>query len=119
MTMTERNVGAVTVLALSGKLTSDDAGVLKDKVSDLTQSGRANIVFDLASLSYMDSSGLGQMVSCHTTAVRKGAVKLANVGQRIQDLIVITRLNVVFDVYPSVDEAIASFVPAAEGVGQA
>lgn len=113
MTMTERHVGSITVLALSGKLTLDDAGVLKDKVSQLLRSGHPNIVIDLAALTHMDSSGLGQMVSCHTTAVGKGAVKLANLGKRIQDLLVITHLNLVFDVYPSETEAIASFVPAA------
>ena len=113
MTMTERQVGAVTVLALSGKLMLDDAGKLKDKVSRLLDAGHVNIVLDLANLTYMDSSGLGQMVSCHTTALQKGAVKLANLHTRVQDLLVITKLNVVFDVYPSVDEAIASFEPSA------
>jgi len=113
MTMTERQVGSVTVLALSGKLMLDQAGVLKGKVSGLLESGHPNIVLDLADLSYMDSSGLGQMVSCHTTAVGKGGVKLANVHTRVQDLLVITKLNVVFDVYTSVDEAVASFAPSA------
>jgi anti-sigma B factor antagonist len=113
MTMTERPVGSITVLELSGRLTSGDTGQLKDQVSHLLSSGHPNVVLDLANLTYMDSSGLGQMVSCHVTAQGKGAVKLANVGTRIQDLLVITKLNVVFDVYPSVNEAVASFVPTA------
>lgn len=113
MTMTERQVGSVTVLALSGKLMSDDAGTLKGKVSGLLEAGHTNIVLDLANLTYMDSSGLGQLVSCHTTALQKGAVKLANLHKRIQDLLVLTKLYMVFDVYPSESEAIASFVAPA------
>jgi len=113
MTMTERQIGSVTVLALSGKLTLDDTGLLKDKVKGLLESGHPNIVLDLADLSFMDSSGLGQMVSCHTTAAGKGAVKLANLGRRVHDLLVITKQIMVFDVYPSEKEAIASFVEAA------
>jgi anti-sigma B factor antagonist len=110
MTIAERQIGPVTVLDLSGKLTLDDAGQLKGKVTSLFGAGRKQIVLNLAGLSYMDSSGLGEMVSCHTTATReKGAIKLANVGKRASDLLVITKLNMVFDVHDSEKEAVASF----------
>ena len=110
MTMTERQVGAVTVLALSGKLTLDDAGQLKGKVTSMVAEGHKQIVLNLADVTFIDSSGLGEMVSCHTTASKaQGAVKLANLGKRTQDLLVITKLNMVFDVYPSESEAVASF----------
>ena len=108
--MTERQVGPVKVLALAGKLTLDDAGQLKGKVSNLVGAGEKQIVLNLADVTFIDSSGLGEMVSCHTTASReKGAVKLANLGKRSQDLLVITKLNMVFDVYTSESEAVASF----------
>ena len=109
MTMTERQVGTVKVLALAGKLTLDDAGQLKGKVTSLVGAGHKRIVLNLADVTFIDSSGLGEMVSCHTTASREqGAVKLANLGKRSQDLLVITKLNMVFDVYPSESEAVAS-----------
>jgi len=113
MTITERTAGAVSVLTLTGKLTSDDSGQLKGKVTSLMDAGRTKIVINLAAVSYIDSSGLGELVSCHTTAKQKGAVKLANLGKRIQDLLVMTKLMMVFDVYNSEDEAIKSFESAA------
>ena len=109
MTITEKQVGPITVLAVSGKLNSDVAGQLKSRVTGLLEAGRTQIVLNLAELSYMDSSGLGEMVSCHTTASRKGAVKLANLGKKTTDLLVMTKLIMVFDVYNSEQEAIASF----------
>jgi anti-sigma B factor antagonist len=110
MTMTERQVGPVKVLSLAGKLTLDDAGQLKGKVTELVGAGAKQIVLNLADVTFIDSSGLGEMVSCHTTASRaNGAVKLAHLGKRSQDLLVITKLNMVFDVYNSESEAVESF----------
>ena len=110
MTISERQVGTATVLAVSGKLTLDDAGQLKGKVSSLLAAGHKQIVLNLGGVSYIDSSGLGEMVSCHTTATREnGAIKLAQLGKRATDLIVITKLNMVFDVYDTEKEALASF----------
>jgi anti-sigma B factor antagonist len=110
MTITERQVGAVTVLALAGKLTLEHAGELKGKVSSLFSAGRKQVVLDLGGLTYIDSSGLGELVSCHTTATREqGAIRLANVGKRSSDLLVMTKLNMVFDVLDSEKEAVASF----------
>jgi anti-sigma B factor antagonist len=110
MTITERQAGPVTVLALSGKLTLDDAGQLKGKVTNLLSGGKKQIVLNLGDVSYIDSSGLGELVSCHTTATReKGAVKLASVGKKGIELLVITKLNMVFDVHDSESAAIASF----------
>jgi anti-sigma B factor antagonist len=110
MTITERQAGPVTVLALSGKLTLDDAGKLKGKVTDLLSGGKKQIVLNLGDVTYIDSSGLGELVSCHTTATReKGAVKLSNVGKKGIELLVITKLNMVFDVHDSESTAVASF----------
>ena len=110
MTFTERQVGPATVLALSGKLTLDDAGQLKEKVASLLAAGKKQIVLNLGDVTYVDSSGLGEMVSCHTAATRaSGSIKLANVGKRQIDLLVITKLNMVFDVHDSEKEAVASF----------
>lgn len=110
MTITERQAGPVTVLALSGKLTLDDAGQLKGKVTSLLADGKKKIVLNLGDVGYIDSSGLGELVSCHTTASRdNAAVKLANVGKKGIELLVITKLNMVFDVHDTESAAIASF----------
>ena len=113
MTITERQVGPVAILGLSGKLTSDDSGVLEEKVSSLVNAGHTQIVLNLSRLTHMDSSGLGQMICCHTIASRKGQIKLADVGSRVQDSLVMTKLIMVFDVYDSESEALASFERAA------
>lgn len=110
MTITERQTGPVMVLALAGKITSDDSGQLKEKVTSILQGGQKQIVLDLSGVTYIDSSGLGEMVSCHTTASREsGAIKLANLGKRSKDLLVMTKLIMVFSVYDTESEAIASF----------
>ena len=71
MELSQRDLGDVTVLDVSGRLTlSDGSGQLKDKVTSLVAAGRTNIVLNLANLSYMDSAGLGEMVACYTTATK-------------------------------------------------
>lgn len=110
MTITERHAGTVTVLAPVGRLTMEDAGQLKGKVSSLFSAGRKHIVLNLGDVTYIDSTGLGEIVSCHTTASREnGAIRLASLGKRTSDLLVITKLNMVFDVHDSESAAVASF----------
>jgi anti-sigma B factor antagonist len=110
MTITERQVGPVTVLDLGGKLTSDSTGRLKDKVASLLFQEHKQILMNLADLSYIDSAGLGEMVASHSTASRQGGqIKLANVGKRIEDLLVLTRLLTVFDVHETEEDALQSF----------
>ena len=111
MQLSERRIGEVTVLDLAGKLTvNDDLRLLKERVASLIIKGRRNIVFNLGELSYVDSSGLGELVACHTTAWRGGAtVKLANAGRRLQDLLVLTKLLTIFDAYESEEDALQSF----------
>ena len=100
MTITERQVGSITVLTLSGKITLEDAGQLKEKVTNALEQGHKRIVLELSGVNYIDSSGLGEIVSCHTTATRQGgAIKLTNLGKRSKDLLVMTKLIMVFDVY--------------------
>ena len=110
MQISERQVGDVTVLDLSGKLTlTDSAGRLKDKVNSLIFQGNKKVILNLGELSYMDSSGLGEIVACHTTVSRGGGqIKLANIGGRIKDLLVMTKLLTVFDCYDTEQEALAS-----------
>ena len=111
MQMSERKVGGITILDIGGKMVaSDTGGQLKDKVTSLVAAGQKQIILNLGNLTYVDSSGLGEMVACHGTAMKGGgAVKLANTGKRLQDLLVMTKLLTVFDSHDSEEEAIKSF----------
>jgi len=111
MEIVQRQVGDVTVLDLSGKITSTDSdGRLKEKVTGLVAEGHKKLVLNLSSVTYVDSSGLGETVACYTTAKGKGGeVKLAGAGDRIQNLLVMTKLITVFDHHDKLDEAVAAF----------
>jgi anti-sigma B factor antagonist len=113
MTVTERKVGDVMIVDISGKMVStDNPGRLKDKITSLLFQGEKQIVINLADVGYVDSSGLGEMVACYGSATREGAkLKLANAGNRITDLLVMTRLVTIFDAHDSEDAAIKSFAP--------
>ena len=111
MEISERKVGGVTVVDISGKMVaSENPGRLKDKITSLIFQGEKRIILNLGNVSYVDSSGLGEMVACHGSAVRGGGeVKLANTGKKIKDLLVMTKLLTVFDAHDSEDAAIKSF----------
>ena len=111
MQIAERESGAVTVLDLSGKITlGEDGNLLKDKLQSLLHQNKKNILFNLANVSYVDSAGLGAIVSAYTTVTREGGtLKLANVTKKLQDLLSITKLLTVFETFDSEDEAIRSY----------
>ena len=110
MEITERAMGPVTVIDLKGKLVANGAQRLKDKVNSLVFQGRTQIVLNLGEVSQIDSTGLGEIVACLTTATRAGGnIKLANVAKRNQDLLSITRLATVFETFDSEAEAVRSF----------
>jgi anti-sigma B factor antagonist len=111
MQIAERESGAVTVLDLSGKITlGEDGNLLKDKLQSLLHQNKKNILFNLAQVSYVDSAGLGAIVSAYTTVTREGgSLKLANVTKKLQDLLSITKLLTVFETFDSEDEAIRSY----------
>jgi anti-sigma B factor antagonist len=111
LVLTERQIGAVTVLDLVGKLTiDDDAQRLKDKINSLIQQGRTQIVLNLTDVPYIDSGGLGQLVASYgSVAKTSGGLKLLGVSKRNHDLLSITRLVTLFDAYDSEKEAVESF----------
>jgi anti-sigma B factor antagonist len=111
MEISERKVGDVTVLDITGKLVaSETPGRLKDRVTSLVFQGNKRIVLNLANVSYVDSSGLGELVACHGSAVRGGGeVKLANAAKKINDLLIMTKLLTVFDAHDSETAAVKAF----------
>jgi anti-sigma B factor antagonist len=111
MQIAERQSGSVAVLDLSGKITlGDDGTLLKDKLHSLLHQGKKNILLNLGQVQYVDSAGLGALVSAYTTVTREGgSLKLVNVTKKLQDLLSITKLLTVFDTYDSEDEAVRSY----------
>ena len=111
MQIDERNVGSVTVLDVTGQITSSEGGtLLKDKIHSLVDQDCKHIVLDLGGVSYVDSAGLGEIVGSLTTVTRGGGtLKLLNLNKRIQDLMVMTKLTTVFDTFDTEADAVRSF----------
>jgi anti-sigma B factor antagonist len=112
MHISERTVGDVVIVDVSGKVTLGDGGdvVLKDKMQSLVQQGRKKVLLNLAEVSYVDSAGLGEIVQSYATVMKNGgALKLLNVTKRIKDLLSITKLLTVFECHDSEAEAVSSF----------
>jgi anti-sigma B factor antagonist len=111
LTIVEKEVGGVTVLQLSGRVTlGEESNQLRTKLKEMLTTGKTRLVLDLAEVSYIDSAGLGTLVSGFTSAQNQGAsLKLANLTKRFHEQLSITKLVTVFDVYPTVEDAIKSF----------
>jgi anti-sigma B factor antagonist len=113
MEISERHVGDVAIIDLSGRLVlADGDDLLRDKVNSLVQQDAKQILVNLSEVSYMDSAGIGELVRCYTTVTRRGgALKLFGLTKRVSDLLTITKLVTIFDTYESEREAVASFRP--------
>ena len=107
----ERQAGDVTVLDMDGKITIGEGSVtLRTSVRRLLEEGKKRILLNLAGVSYIDSSGIGELVSSYTAANKEGGqLKLLNLTQKIKDLLTITKLYTVFDVYDNEAEALNSY----------
>jgi anti-sigma B factor antagonist len=111
MKFTTREVNGVTVLDLSGKITLGEGSVtIRDAVRDVLATGKNQILLNLADVNYIDSSGIGELVSA-LTAVKNagGSLKLLQLTKKVHDLLQITKLYTVFDIYDDEAEAIASY----------
>ncbi len=111
MKFTIRHVEGITVLDLSGKITLGEGSVtIRDAVRDVLSTGSTKILLNLGDVNYIDSSGIGELVSA-LTAVKNagGQLKLLNLTKKVQDLLQITKLYTVFDIFDSEPEALASY----------
>jgi anti-sigma B factor antagonist len=111
LNINERQAGDVTVLDMSGKITIGEGSVaLRTAIRRMLEEGKKRILLNLAGVSYIDSSGIGELVSSYT-AINKdgGQLKLLNLTQKLRDLLTITKLLTVFDVYESEADALNSF----------
>lgn len=111
LTISERQAGDVTILDLEGKITIGEGSVaLRNAIRRLLGEGKNKILLNLAGVGYIDSSGIGELVSSFTAVNKEGGtLKLLNLTQKIQDLLAITKLLTVFDVYNDEATALASF----------
>ena len=109
--LTTRQVGDVTVVDAVGRITlGDGASTFRDTVRDLAASGKKKLLLNLAEVSYIDSSGIGELVSGFTTVANQGGtLKLLSLTKRVKDLLQITKLYTVFDVHEDEAGAIRSF----------
>jgi anti-sigma B factor antagonist len=111
MKIETRVIGDVRILDCSGKITlGEGTMVVRSRVRDLVQSGVKNIILNLADVNYIDSSGIGELVSTYTTVTTNGGrLKLLNLTKRFNELLAITKLLTVFEVFDSEQAALASF----------
>ena len=111
MKVSTRQVDGVTVMDLSGRITLGEGSVvLRDAVRDLLSKGNKKILANLADVNYIDSSGIGELVSAFTTVKNQGGeLKLLNLTKKVHDLLQITTLYTVFDVRDNEAAAITSF----------
>lgn len=109
--LTTRQVGEVTVVDAVGRITlGEGASTFRDTLRDLAGSGKKKLLLNLAEVSYIDSSGIGEMVSGFTTVTNVGGqVKLLNLTKRVKDLLQITKLYTVFEVFDDEAAAVRSF----------
>ena len=108
---TIREVGDVTVIDMDGRITlGEGSALLRDLIRQNLAKGRRKVVLNLAAIDYIDSSGLGELVSGYRLMKSEGGeVKLLNLNEKVTDLLQITRLYTVFDTHTQEAQAIASF----------
>jgi anti-sigma B factor antagonist len=102
----------VVILTLKGRLTLGESNLVRERVAQLAAAGKHNIVVDLAAVDYIDSTGLGILVICFTSLKKVGgALKLVNPNKRNVELLLLTKLHTVFEVFLEVQDAVNSFFP--------
>ena len=110
--LTTRQIGDVSVVDVAGRITlGEGSSALRDSLREMVGKGQKKILLNLGEVSYIDSSGIGELVSAFTTVTNGGGqLKLLNLTKRVKDLLQITKLYTVFDVHDSEVTAIRAFV---------
>ena len=109
--LTTRQVGDVTVVDVAGRITlGEGSATLRDAMRDMVSKNQKKILLNLGEVSYIDSSGIGELVSGFTTVTNSGGnLKQLNLNKRVKDLLQITKLYTVFDVHDDEAAAVRSF----------
>jgi anti-sigma B factor antagonist len=111
MKINVRNVGNVSIVDLSGKITIGEGDIqLRDKIHELLEGGKKNLLLNMEKVSYMDSAGIGELVACYKRAREKaGTVKLLKASGKVADLLQLTKLQEVFETYEDEKEALGTW----------
>jgi anti-sigma B factor antagonist len=109
--MVEKLVNGVMVLDLRGRITlGEETEALRGRVKQLVEAGYTRVILNLEEINYIDSVGLSTLVASYTSACKQGGnVKLLHLTRRVHDLLQITRLSTVFEIYDNLEEAQRSF----------
>ena len=109
--MTDREVDGVSVVALDGRIVlGEESNALREKVKSLIAAGKKKIILNMDNITFIDSAGLGTLVAAHHSVKSQGAsMRLCHLGSKFQEVLQITKLLTVFDVYNTEAEAVASF----------
>ena len=111
LTVSTRKSGAVTIIDLSGRITlGESTGTLRETVRKTLDEGSKNIVLNMGNVTYVDSAGLGELVGSFTSVSHAGGrLKLLNLQSKMKDLMQVTKLHTVFEVYENEAECVKSF----------
>jgi len=105
----------VVILSLKGRLTVGEATSVREKVSAVQAAGHVNVILNLEHVEYIDSTGLGALVICFTSLKKAGgALKLVNPNKRNVELLLLTKLHTIFEVFADEQDAVNSFFPDRE-----
>ncbi|HMD41740.1 MAG TPA: STAS domain-containing protein [Candidatus Acidoferrum sp.] len=109
--MTSREVDGVTVIAMDGRIVlGEESNALREKVKALVAEGKKKVVMNMDNITFIDSAGLGTLVAAHHSAKGQGAsLRLCHLGTKFQEVLQITKLMTIFEVYNTEAEAVASF----------
>ena len=108
--VTIRQSGLISILDVSGRLTSYEIGALRESVSRLLKQGQKNIVLNLGGLVYLDSSGIGELARIYVSVVKEsGEMKVIGLSSKVEEILKITQLYQVFPEFPSEEAALQSF----------
>lgn len=108
--VTTRHAGGISLVDVSGRLTSFEIGALRDCISRLLKQGRKDIVLNLSGLQYLDSSGIGELARMYVSVVKAGGqMKVVGLSPKVEEILKITQLYQVFPEFPSEKEALESF----------
>src|SRR5262252_6585692 len=111
--LTQKEREGIVILDMKGRITvGKEASALREKVAELAAAGQKNVIFNLEQVDFIESTGLGALVICATSARKNGGnVKLVNLSRRNIELLVMTRLSTAFETFNDEQEAINSFYP--------
>jgi anti-sigma B factor antagonist len=108
--VTIRQAGPISLLDVSGRLTSFEIGALRESILRLLKRGQKNIVLNLSALQYLDSSGIGELARVYVSVVKlSGQMKVVGLSPKVEEILKITQLYQVFPEFPSEEAALQSF----------